>query len=107
MKYKHRRSESLVVTGWLPASGKRGESLLLARVGADGSATPVGSVALGYSGQLREEIQKALRGSELPPVRPRQRVRRVAPRVRVRVDFHGPASGPLRDPVLREVVGTS
>jgi hypothetical protein len=105
LKHKHRRSESLVVTGWLPVSGKRGETLLLARVAADGSVGPVGSVALGYSGRLREEIQEALRGSELPPVRPRQRVRRVAPRLRVRVDFHGPASGPLRDPVLRDVIG--
>jgi ATP-dependent DNA ligase len=26
LKHKHRRNESLLVTGWLPASGKRGES---------------------------------------------------------------------------------
>lgn len=107
MKQKHRRTESLVVTGWLPAAGKRGETLLLARIGSDGSVAPVGSVALGYSGPIRQEIQAALSGSELPPVRPRQRVKRVAPRVRVRVDFHGPANGPLRDPVLREVIEIS
>jgi bifunctional non-homologous end joining protein LigD len=102
-KHKHRRREDFVVTGWLPASGRRGESLLLARSNTTGSLEPVGSVSLGYSGQLRERIQETLRACELPAVRPRQQVRRVEPRIHVSVDFHGPTNGPLRDPVLRAI----
>jgi ATP-dependent DNA ligase len=103
LKHKHRRSESLLVTGWVPASGRQPEALLVARPGVDGSLAPAGSVSLGYHGELRERIHEVLRASELPPQRPRQRVRRVQPCLRVTVDFHGPSSGPLRDPVLRAV----
>jgi bifunctional non-homologous end joining protein LigD len=106
MKHKHRRSESLFVTGWVPASGRRPEALLVARLGVDGSLAPAGSVSLGYHGELRDRIREVLSTSELPPQRPRQRVRRVRPSLHVVVDFHGPASGPLRDPVLRAVAPT-
>jgi ATP-dependent DNA ligase len=91
VKHKHRRSENLVVTGWVPASGKQPEALLVARVGVEGSLAPAGSVSLGYHGELRERIQEALRASGLRPVRPRQRLHRVQPFLRVTVDFHGPA----------------
>jgi bifunctional non-homologous end joining protein LigD len=106
VKRKHRRSENLVVTGWVPASGRRPEALLVARVGGDGSLAPAGSVSLGYHGEVRERIQDVLRASELPAVRPRQRLRRVTPSLRVTVDFHGPEGGPLRDPVLRALAPT-
>jgi bifunctional non-homologous end joining protein LigD len=106
MKHKHRRSENFVVTGWVPASGRQLEALLVARVGVEGRLAPAGSVSLGYHGELRARIQEVLRASELPPERPRQRLRRVAPSLRVTVDFHGPAGGPLRDPVLRAVAPT-
>jgi bifunctional non-homologous end joining protein LigD len=106
MKHKHRRSENLVVTGLVPASRKQPEALLVARVGAEGSLAPAGSVSLAYHGELRERIQEVLRASELPPVRRGQRIRRVQPFLRVTVDFHGPAGGPLREPVLRAVAPT-
>jgi bifunctional non-homologous end joining protein LigD len=103
VKHKHRRTENLVASGWVPASGRQPEALLVARVGVDGSLAPAGSVSLGYRGEVRERIQETLRVSELPPARPRQRIRRVQPSLRVTVDFRGPAAGPLRDPVLRAV----
>lgn len=103
LKHKHRRSESFVVTGWVPATARQPEALLVARLGHDASLEPAGSVSLGYHGELRSRIQAALRDSELPLARPRQRVRRVEPALRVTVDFHGPLAGPLRDPVLRAV----
>jgi bifunctional non-homologous end joining protein LigD len=103
VKHKHRRTENLVVTGWVPASGRQPEALLVARVGMDGSLAPAGSVSLGYHGEMRERIREVVRASELAPVRPRQRIRRVQPSLCVTVDFHGPVGGPLRDPVLRAV----
>jgi bifunctional non-homologous end joining protein LigD len=103
VKHKHRRSESWFVTGWVPASGRRPEALLVARLGVDGSLAPAGSVSLAYHGELRERIHEAMSASEQPGVRPRRRVRRVQPSLRVTVDFHGPVGGPLRDPVLRAV----
>jgi hypothetical protein len=93
----------LFVTGCVPASGRRPEALLVARLGVDGSLAPAGSVSLGYHGELRERIHEAMRASERPGGRPRRRVRRVQPSLRVTVDFHGPVGGPLRDPVLRAV----
>jgi bifunctional non-homologous end joining protein LigD len=94
LKHKHRRSESLLVTGWLPASGKRGETLLLARVGVDGSLAPVGGVSLGYSGQLRGRIQEALRGRAVDRCRQRGRsLRRMALRP---VRQHEPSPGANR-----------
>lgn len=107
LKHKHRRSESFLITGWVQASGRRGEELLLARVDATGSLAPAGSVSLGYHGELRERIQQRLATSVLPAVPRRQRVRRVDPTLRVLVDFHGPPSGPLRDPVLRAIAPTA
>jgi bifunctional non-homologous end joining protein LigD len=101
MKHKHRRGENFVVTGWVAASGRQPEALLVARVGVEGRLAPAGTVSVGYHGELRERIQEVLMASELPPERPRQRLRRVEPSLRVTVDFHGPAGGPLRDPVLR------
>jgi bifunctional non-homologous end joining protein LigD len=103
VKHKHRRSESLFVTGWVPASGRRPEALLVARLGVEGSLAAAGSVSLGYHGELRERIHEAMRASEQPGVRPRRRVRRVQPSLRVTVEFHGPVGGPVRDPVLRAV----
>jgi bifunctional non-homologous end joining protein LigD len=103
VKHKHRRTENLVVTGWVPASGRQPDALLVARVAMDGSLAPAGSVSLGYHGEMRERIREVVRASELPPVRPRQRIRRVQPSLCVTVDFRGPVGGPLRDPVLRAV----
>jgi bifunctional non-homologous end joining protein LigD len=69
LKHKHRRSESFLITGWVPASGRRGEELLLARIGPTGLLAPAGSVSLGYHGELRERIQQELAASVLPRVR--------------------------------------
>jgi hypothetical protein len=93
----------LFLTGCVPASGRRPEALLVARVAVDGSLAPAGSVSLAYHGELRERIHEAMSASERPGVRPRRRIRRVQPSLRVTVDFHGPVGGPLRDPVLRAV----
>lgn len=48
VKHKHRRRETFVVTGWLPAEGRRPESLLVARQGDDGVLAMAGTVSLGY-----------------------------------------------------------
>jgi bifunctional non-homologous end joining protein LigD len=103
LKHKHRRVESFAVTGWSPAEPRRPESLLLARIGADGSLEPAGSVPLALGTGQTDEIRRRLEGLVLPPTRRGQRIRRLAPALRADVAFHGPSRGPVRDPLLRAV----
>jgi bifunctional non-homologous end joining protein LigD len=103
VKHKHRRTESFLVTGWSPAERRRPESLLLARVGSDGSLEPAGSVPLVLGDGHADEIRRRLEGLVLPPTRRSQRVRRLAPALCADVAFHGPSRGPVRDPLLRAV----
>jgi bifunctional non-homologous end joining protein LigD len=101
VKHKHRRTESFLVSGWSPAERRRPESLLLARAGPDGSLEPAGSVPFVLPDRRAEEVRRQLEMLLLPPTRRGQRVRRLAPEVRAVVAFHGPARGPVRDPILR------
>jgi bifunctional non-homologous end joining protein LigD len=103
VKHKHRRTESFPVTGWSPRERRRPESLLLARVGADGRLEPAGSVPLVLGDGRADEIRGRLEGLMLPPTRRGPRIRRLAPALRAEVAFHGPSRGPVRDPLLRAV----
>jgi bifunctional non-homologous end joining protein LigD len=103
VKHKHRRTESFLVTGWSPRERRRPESLLLARVGSDGSLEPAGSVPLVLGDRQTDVVRRRLEALVLPPTRRGQRVRRIAPALRADVAFHGPSRGPVRDPLLRAV----
>jgi bifunctional non-homologous end joining protein LigD len=103
IKHKHRRTESFLVTGWTPPGRRRPESLLLARVGADGGLEPAGSVSLALANGRPDEIRRQLEPLVLPPMRRGQGMRRLAPALRADVAFHGPPRGPVRDPILRAV----
>jgi hypothetical protein len=91
------------VTGWSPAEPRRPESLLLARIGSDGTLEPAGSVPLVLGNGQTEDVRRGLEPLLLPPTRRGQRIRRLAPALRAEVAFHGPRSGPVRDPILRAV----
>jgi ATP-dependent DNA ligase len=99
VKHKHRRTEAFLITAWAPAHPGRPESFFLARRLSDGGLDPAGSVSLGLSGEERERLRAALEAAELPHRRRRQRVRPVEPVALATLDFHGPAHGPVRDPV--------
>jgi bifunctional non-homologous end joining protein LigD len=103
VKHKHRRTESFLVTGWTPSETRRPESLLLARIGSGGTLERAGSVPLVLGNGQTDDVRRRLEPLVLPPTRRRQRVRRVAPALRAVVAFHGPARGPVRDPILRAV----
>ena len=100
VKHKHRRIESFVVTGWTAAESRRPESLLLARVGSDGSLEPAGSTPLVAAGGQTDEVRRQLEPLVLASRRG-QRIRRLGPVLRADVAFHGPSRGPVRDPILR------
>ena len=103
IKHKHRRTESFLVTGWSPAEPRRPESLMLARVGSDGSLEPTGSTPLVLADGQADETRRQLEPLVLPPARRGQRIRRLAPALRADVAFHGPSRGPVRDPILRAI----
>jgi ATP-dependent DNA ligase len=103
VKHKHRRTESFLVTAWSPPEPRRPESLLLARVGSDGTLEPAGSVPLVLGNGPAEEVRRRLEPLVLPPTRCGQRIRRLEPALRADVAFHGPPRGPVRDPILRAV----
>jgi bifunctional non-homologous end joining protein LigD len=103
LKHKHRRTESFLVSGWLPAERRRPESLLLLRQAANGTLEPAGSVPLALPNGQREAARGELERLVLPPARPRQRIRRLAPELVATVAFHGPPRGPVRDPILRAI----
>jgi hypothetical protein len=66
-----------VVTGWSPAEPRRPESLLLARVGSDGSIEPAGSTPLVLADGQADEVRRQLEPLVLPPTRRGQRIRRL------------------------------
>jgi hypothetical protein len=91
------------VTGWSPAERRRPESLLLARAGSDGSLEPAGSVPSVLPHGQTEDVRRQVETLVLPATRRGQRIRRLAPELRATVAFHGPATGAVRDPILRAV----
>jgi bifunctional non-homologous end joining protein LigD len=103
IKHKHRRTESFLVTGWSPPEPRRPESLLLARIGSDGTLEPAGSVPLVLGNGQVDGVRQRLEEVVLLPTRRGQRIRRLAPALRANVAFHGPSRGPVRDPILRSV----
>jgi bifunctional non-homologous end joining protein LigD len=103
VKHKHRRTESFLVTGWSPAERRRPESLLLARVGSDGTLEPARSVPFVLADGQADRPREQLKTLVLPPTRRGQRIRRLEPELRATVAFHGPPRGPVRDPILRAV----
>jgi bifunctional non-homologous end joining protein LigD len=103
VKHKHRRNESFLVTGWSPAGPRRPESLLLARIGSDGTLEPAGSVPLVLGNGQGDDVRRRLEPLVLPPTRRGKRIRRLASALRADVAFHGPSRGPVRDPILRAV----
>jgi ATP-dependent DNA ligase len=94
VKHKHRRTESFLVSGWSPAERRRPESLLL---------EPAGSVPLVLADGHTDELRRQLGALVLPATRRGQHVRRLEPKLRATVAFHGPPRGPVRDPILRSV----
>jgi ATP-dependent DNA ligase len=100
LKHKHRRSEDFLITAWAPAQPGRPESFFLARRLSDGGLEPAAASRSVFPAQ-RERLRAALEAAELPHRRRRQRVRPVEPPAVATVDFHGPARGPVRDPVRR------
>jgi bifunctional non-homologous end joining protein LigD len=103
VKHKHRRTESFLLTGWSPPEPRRPESLLLARIGADGTIEPAGSVPLVLGNGKTDDVRRRLQPFVLPSTRRGQRIRRLEPALRADVAFHGPLRGPVRDPILRAV----
>jgi bifunctional non-homologous end joining protein LigD len=105
LKYKHRRRQRLVVSGWAPARPGRREpdTLFVARVGQNGARQPAGSVQLGLAGGARAALREELRARELQTPA-RRRFRQVAAGIGIDVDFHGAPERPLRDPVIRAVL---
>jgi bifunctional non-homologous end joining protein LigD len=103
LKHKHRRRETFAVTGWRPSplTARRLDAVFVARARGDGTLTPAGSAELGLSGEERERLRAALQESYVGSRRGSQRV---AAGIWLEIDFHGPAVGPLRDPVMRKLV---
>lgn len=101
VKSKHRRSETFVISGWLPAGEDGLESFLLARPGSDGRLHYVGTAKYGLDTASRTMLRRAMR----PPRGRATRIGELVVAFEVDVDFHG-REGALRDPVLRNLRAT-
>jgi bifunctional non-homologous end joining protein LigD len=97
VKTKHRRRETLVITGWRERRNGL-EEFLVARQGRDGELAPAGTVSFG----LAATEPDLLAARELPR-RHRRDIRLSATRVAAEVEFHGRTDGPVRDAVLHRV----
>jgi bifunctional non-homologous end joining protein LigD len=102
LKYKHRQRERLTITGWRPADRREPDEIFVARREPDGTLRYAGGVRFGLTNDKRRQLRAALQQLE-ESYRRRPRVRRVRPLLKVDVDYHGRAGGPLRDPVMRHV----
>ncbi len=100
VKHKLRRSETFVVAGWSPAREREPEAFHLVRPRPDGSAQPAGVAAFGLSREERDLIRERVQER-----RGRRRIQDVAPGPHVRVEYHGRSDGPVRDAVMRRLVG--
>jgi bifunctional non-homologous end joining protein LigD len=103
VKTKHRRRETVLITGWREPADQPVE-FLVARRGADGELSPAGAVARGLGAEQRAELIDVLAAVEQPRRR-RNGVRWTAAPVEATVECHGRLDGPVRDAVLREVLG--
>ncbi len=77
------------------------EAIFVARHQPDGSFTGAGAVELGLHGELVHKLEDRL--AQLP-VRRRGAVAWYPAAVSVLASLHGPADGPVRDAVLRDVL---
>jgi len=100
LKHKHRRRETFAVTGWQAAghNARRPDAILLARPTPDGTLRPAGAAELGLSREERDQLHEALDSRRVTTCRG---AHRVSQGIWLDVEFHGPADGPLRDPVMR------
>jgi bifunctional non-homologous end joining protein LigD len=103
LKHKHRHREQLTVTAWRPGQRREPDEILVSRRQPDGTLRYAGGVRFGLSDTKRRQLRAALERLE-EPSRRGSSTRRVRPALQVQVDHHGRADGPLRDPVMREVV---
>ena len=102
LKHKHRRRETFAVTGWRPApmTGRRLDTVFIARADRAGSLQAAGSAELGLRREDRDRLRAAL---EQRSVSSRRGGHRVTTGIWLEIDFHGAPRGPLRDPVMREL----
>jgi len=102
VKHKLRREERLAVTGIRRRRDGHVEAIFVARHQADGSFSGAGAVELGLHRDLVEHLEDRL--AELP-ARRRGAVAWYPAEVSVVASVHGLPDGPVRDAILREVVG--
>lgn len=100
VKVKNRDVERLLVTGWQPANGSQLDRAYLARQHDEGRLERVGYVEFGDAA-VRARLREALAEHSHAGRRP---IRRVAPGIYVDVAHHGQETGPVRDPIIRDVV---
>ncbi len=97
LKFKHRRSTTVAVTGWAPGELGELDEFLVARRDGDGGLVPAGRVKFGLDSdgrvQLREQLVGLHRGS-------RNGIRWVTPAIELDVHHHGAPDGPLRDGII-------
>ena len=103
LKHKHRHRERLTITAWRPGNGREPDELLLSRRDPSGALRYAGDVRFGLDSADRARLGTILERIE-QPCSHRARVRRVPPLVEVDVDYHGCPGGPLRDPVMRNLM---
>jgi bifunctional non-homologous end joining protein LigD len=104
LKHKHRHRERLTITAWRPGNRRQPDELLLSRRDNHGDLRYAGRARFGLSRTDHARLRSVLQRLDARPFSRRSRVRRVRPVVEVDVDYHGRPLGPLRDPVLRNVV---
>ena len=102
LKHKLRREEQLAVTGLRRTRAGAIEAIFVARRYPDGSFTGAGSIELGLRPELIGFLEQQL--AELP-VRRRGAVAWYPAEVSVVASLHGLSDGPVRDAVLRRVLG--
>jgi bifunctional non-homologous end joining protein LigD len=102
IKHKLRRDERLAVTGIRRSPAGRVDAVFVARRLPDGSTRRAGSIELGLHGEVVENLEQRLAGL---PVRRRGAVAWYPAEVSVIASVHGLPDGPVRDAILRRVVG--
>lgn len=102
IKHKLRRDEHFAVTGVRRTSHGRLEAIHIARPSSDGSFSGAGSIELGLRPEFIDALERRL--AELPPRR-RGSVTWYPAEVSVVASVHGPSDRPVRDAILREVLG--
>lgn len=101
VKHKVRREEQLAVTGVRRSREGFVDGIHVARRRSDGSLSGAGSVELGLSRELVEELERRL--AELP-TRRRGAVAWYPAKVSVVASLHGMPDRPVRDAVLRKIL---